>query len=437
MTLGGGGHPGAGGCHMNGDLVATKEKVVRALEAAFNRMRRDARRSRRPTPRRPELRSRRMRWMLAVRSRWLACGDARQARRRRSTTDVDASPTPRDMTIDANPNMPATLLDTGLCVDAACTQISAGIYAYTPRFALWADGATKRRWIYLPPGTQIDTTDMDHWEFPVGTKLWKEFTRGRRSCASRRASSCASATGDDAERLVLRRVRVERDAGRRRPREPIGVHERERHAARRPAALPVPAVPREPAAEPRARLRRDPARLRRPTTRRASISTSSSPTAADANPPTAPTRAALPAARHRHDATAPRSATCTRTAATATTRTSHGLHDNGITMELRLTVGTLGTLATTPVYRPRSTHDATVDAVDGADTNASSCRACPTSRSLIDRFESTEHARCTCRRSAPRSSTPTGADDAARLDHEHPEPCDDERRPRPRQAARA
>jgi bifunctional oligoribonuclease and PAP phosphatase NrnA len=38
MTLGGGGHPGAGGCHINGDLVSTKEKVVRALEAAFNRI---------------------------------------------------------------------------------------------------------------------------------------------------------------------------------------------------------------------------------------------------------------------------------------------------------------------------------------------------------------------------------------------------------------
>jgi bifunctional oligoribonuclease and PAP phosphatase NrnA len=37
MTLGGGGHPGAGGCHINADLVATKDKVVRALEQAFNR----------------------------------------------------------------------------------------------------------------------------------------------------------------------------------------------------------------------------------------------------------------------------------------------------------------------------------------------------------------------------------------------------------------
>jgi len=37
MTLGGGGHPGAGGCHLPGDLVTTKDKVVRALEQAFNR----------------------------------------------------------------------------------------------------------------------------------------------------------------------------------------------------------------------------------------------------------------------------------------------------------------------------------------------------------------------------------------------------------------
>ncbi|HEY4059968.1 MAG TPA: DHH family phosphoesterase [Kofleriaceae bacterium] len=37
MTLGGGGHPGAGGCHMNESLAVVKEKVVRALETAFNR----------------------------------------------------------------------------------------------------------------------------------------------------------------------------------------------------------------------------------------------------------------------------------------------------------------------------------------------------------------------------------------------------------------
>lgn len=82
-----------------------------------------------------------------------------------------------DAAIDANPNMPATLADTGLCMDAACTQIAANVYEYKPQYELWSDGATKKRWIYLPPGTTINTADMDFWEFPVGTKVWKEFTR--------------------------------------------------------------------------------------------------------------------------------------------------------------------------------------------------------------------------------------------------------------------
>ncbi|HEX2688397.1 MAG TPA: DHH family phosphoesterase [Kofleriaceae bacterium] len=37
MALGGGGHPGAGGCHIQGDLATTKDRVVRALDQAFNR----------------------------------------------------------------------------------------------------------------------------------------------------------------------------------------------------------------------------------------------------------------------------------------------------------------------------------------------------------------------------------------------------------------
>ena len=39
------------------------------------------------------------------------------------------------------------------------------------------DRAAKRRWIQLPEGATIDTSDMDYWQFPVGTKLWKEFVR--------------------------------------------------------------------------------------------------------------------------------------------------------------------------------------------------------------------------------------------------------------------
>jgi hypothetical protein len=52
------------------------------------------------------------------------------------------------------------------------------VRVFEPRYKLWSDGASKRRWIYLPPGEVIDTSDMDHWVYPVGTKAWKEFTSG-------------------------------------------------------------------------------------------------------------------------------------------------------------------------------------------------------------------------------------------------------------------
>jgi hypothetical protein len=37
----------------------------------------------------------------------------------------------------------------------------------------------------LPPGTSIDTRDIDHWVFPSGTALWKEFSRRRRKLETR------------------------------------------------------------------------------------------------------------------------------------------------------------------------------------------------------------------------------------------------------------
>jgi hypothetical protein len=74
------------------------------------------------------------------------------------------------------PTGAAALADTGLYADFAAGTLAPGVIAYTPRYELWSDGATKRRWLYLPPGATIDTSDMDHWAFPIGTKAWKEFT---------------------------------------------------------------------------------------------------------------------------------------------------------------------------------------------------------------------------------------------------------------------
>jgi hypothetical protein len=73
--------------------------------------------------------------------------------------------------------LPERLSLTGLYAPGAAEAIAPDVHGYRPRFELWSDGASKRRFLWLPPGAQIDTSDMDAWQFPVGTKLWKEFTR--------------------------------------------------------------------------------------------------------------------------------------------------------------------------------------------------------------------------------------------------------------------
>ncbi|MDX2087987.1 MAG: hypothetical protein SFX73_09060 [Kofleriaceae bacterium] len=73
--------------------------------------------------------------------------------------------------------VPDTLAGTGLCSDGPCANVAAEATLYAPQFELYSDTATKRRWICLPPGTNIDTSNMEYWKFPVGTRVWKEFTR--------------------------------------------------------------------------------------------------------------------------------------------------------------------------------------------------------------------------------------------------------------------
>ena len=71
--------------------------------------------------------------------------------------------------------VPDDLSCTGLYSDWATKTIAADAIAYTPALVFWSDGAVKSRWMYLPAGSSIDTTDMDNWVFPVGTKIWKQF----------------------------------------------------------------------------------------------------------------------------------------------------------------------------------------------------------------------------------------------------------------------
>lgn len=74
--------------------------------------------------------------------------------------------------------LPQQLSQTGLYGDIATGELAPGVMAYTPQFGLWSDGAEKQRWILLPEGRQIDTSNMDEWVFPEGTKVWKQFSLG-------------------------------------------------------------------------------------------------------------------------------------------------------------------------------------------------------------------------------------------------------------------
>jgi hypothetical protein len=81
-----------------------------------------------------------------------------------------------DAAIDAAPlpaELPAMLSQTGLYEDIATKEIATGLTEFTPANILWSDAAVKHRWIYLP--AKIDSSDMNHWVFPVGTKVFKEF----------------------------------------------------------------------------------------------------------------------------------------------------------------------------------------------------------------------------------------------------------------------
>lgn len=84
------------------------------------------------------------------------------------------------------PALPQRLRDTGLYVDGMAEPVvRADNLPFSPQYPLWTDGARKRRWIQLPPGSQIDASDPDAWQFPIGTRLWKEFAHAGRPIETR------------------------------------------------------------------------------------------------------------------------------------------------------------------------------------------------------------------------------------------------------------
>jgi cytochrome c553 len=80
---------------------------------------------------------------------------------------------------------PARLSETGLYAEGRPGAIDPRNRPFSPQYPLWSDGAAKSRWVFLPEGSTIDTTDPGEWRVPVGTRFWKEFTFNGRKVETR------------------------------------------------------------------------------------------------------------------------------------------------------------------------------------------------------------------------------------------------------------
>jgi hypothetical protein len=85
---------------------------------------------------------------------------------------------PPDCTIPDGAVLPGELRCTGLYSNWEERALRCGVTPYAPAHELWADGAGKQRYVWLPPGQTIDASDPNHFDYPVGTRFWKEFHVG-------------------------------------------------------------------------------------------------------------------------------------------------------------------------------------------------------------------------------------------------------------------
>src|SRR4051794_22988932 len=76
---------------------------------------------------------------------------------------VEPPDAPIDCT-DTEQNLPADVFCIGLYEHHDTNRHPSDVHPYTPGNTFWSDGAQKQRYFYLPPGTQIDSSDIDAWK---------------------------------------------------------------------------------------------------------------------------------------------------------------------------------------------------------------------------------------------------------------------------------
>ena len=86
--------------------------------------------------------------------------------------------------VAAEERTPEWLSETGLYEKGQVGVVAADVRPFSPQYPLWTDGASKSRWVYLPPGSTIGAT-RDGWQVPIGTRFWKEFAFNGRKTETR------------------------------------------------------------------------------------------------------------------------------------------------------------------------------------------------------------------------------------------------------------
>lgn len=107
---------------------------------------------------------------------------------------VDAAEAGRDPCDDRGADgLVTSLACTGLYADLATNKLAPGVIPYMTGAPFWSDGAEKERFLLLPAGAKIDTSAMDAWKWPVGTKVWKQFKVGGKRVETRHYAKVGAA----------------------------------------------------------------------------------------------------------------------------------------------------------------------------------------------------------------------------------------------------
>jgi uncharacterized repeat protein (TIGR03806 family) len=74
--------------------------------------------------------------------------------------------------------VPNQLSQTGCANPANPAQPASGMIPYAPNAPFWSDGAVKTRWLALPDGQRMTIAANNHFDFPNGSVLRKDFALG-------------------------------------------------------------------------------------------------------------------------------------------------------------------------------------------------------------------------------------------------------------------